>query len=291
MSAMRRRRRARLCSPRHRRSEWCWPRVRRVPGPPYRAGWRRLRARCRASRHRRRGRVNRGTRERHQWRTRVVPWGPSVHRRGGVPRSWYDRSRCRAHRQEILGNGDVPQSVGSRTGYYTRPPSKVVGALFRSEVDQDRLTTSPVTGFHIVEDVADHPRPSEVDVSSGGNLEQHPWLRLAAGAGNGQVRYGTVGVVWAEDDRAQLDPPDAQHLAQPVVHALQIVLREEATGDPRLVRDHDELPPGCLKHAEQRTDLRGENEVFRARGVVPGLDQGSVPVKEERSLHQSVSFR
>ena len=163
----------------------------------------------------------------------------------------------------------------------------MAGALFRSQVDQDRLTAGPVTGLHVVEDVADHPRARQVDVSSRGNLEQHPWLRLAAGTGNGQVRHGAVDVVRAEHDRAQLDPPDAQHLAQPVVHALQIVLREEAAGNPRLVRHDDELPTGCLKHAEQRSDPWGEDEVFRARGVVPGLDQGPVPVKEERSLHRS----
>src|SRR3954471_12276697 len=95
----------------------------------------------------------------------------------------------------------------------------------------------------------------------------------------------------AEHNGAQLDAPDAEHLAQPFVHALKIVLRKVAARNPGLVGDHDELPTRSLKHAEQRSDLRGENEVFRARGVMPGLDQGSVPVKEERPLHQSVSFR
>ena len=129
-----------------------------------------------------------------------------------------------------------------------------VGRPFGSEVHQDRLAAGAVTGLHVVEDVSDHPGAGEVDVSSGSDLEQHPWLWFAAGAGDGQVRYGAVDMMWAVGDRAQLDAPDAEHLPQLVMHALQIVLREVAAGDPGLVRDDDELPAGCLKHAEQRAD-------------------------------------
>jgi len=85
----------------------------------------------------------------------------------------------------------------------------VGGTLFCSKVHQDRLATSAVAGLHVVEDVSDHPGAGEVDISSGSDLQQHPWLRFAAGAGDGQVRYGAVDMVRAVGDRAQLDAPDA----------------------------------------------------------------------------------
>src|SRR5260221_167520 len=63
----------------------------------------------------------------------------------------------------------------------------LLGLWLSPQVDQDGTTASPIARFHVVEDISNEPGALQVEIEICCSLQQHTWLRLAAGAAHRQI--------------------------------------------------------------------------------------------------------
>ena len=178
----------------------------------------------------------------------VKPW---IH---GSARSASTRARS-APSAKILTRSALEQVTGSpaariqaaasarfRTVASGRPGT---GSLY-PRVQEDSPTTGSPAGLDVAPAITDHEARREVEPVLGG-VEQHPRLRLAAGA--------LVGVVVRADD----DLVEREELVQARVDPIDRLAGLRPTGDLRLVRDDDE------REARSRSAAHASSAPLRAR--------------------------
>src|SRR5919201_2699524 len=138
------------------------------------------------------------------------------------------------------------------------------GELLRTSVDERGAASNPATGLDVIEDVADHPRPREVDIEVARGVEEHARRGLAARA----IVLRRVG---AEVDGVEPRALGSQLTSEMLVHRAERGRVEVSARDARLVRDDDDREAVVAERGQLAADSVVENEIFRPPRVVPRM--------------------
>ncbi len=112
--------------------------------------------------------------------------------------------------------------------------------MHRSRIlDEDRPAPGRAPRLRVGVGIADHPATGEVDVESGGSLQQHPRLRLPALACSCERRVNRVGVVQAVAVVVDRDSTLRKQSNDALVGFEEVLMRSLSLRRARLVRDND----------------------------------------------------
>src|SRR6185295_14955686 len=122
--------------------------------------------------------------------------------------------------------------------------------------DQDGATSGAVAGFDVAPAVADHEAFGQRDSVARGSADEHSGLRLAAVA---IVRIVVL---------ADLDRVDRQPAGKVAVDARDLLARNPATRDVRLIGHHDEAESMAAQQRERIGRVRDDHEIGERVGRI-----------------------
>src|SRR5260221_13608879 len=76
----------------------------------------------------------------------------------------------------------------------------LLGLWLSTQLHQDGTPACPIDRFHVVEDISNEPGALQVEIEICCSLQQHTWLRLAAGAAHCKLSDYPCPGMWAVGD-------------------------------------------------------------------------------------------